>query len=113
MKALCRKNTKFHFFTQIKVLSNALSHEHNIHAILSSFLKYKFIFYDHVILNSVVNKNGYFFEESFSEKEQKKNFRLFFFFIYLYADEVDSNVQHEFLCGKLLYFACIFYNKCN
>ena len=29
MKALCRKNTKFHFFTQIKVLSNALSHEHN------------------------------------------------------------------------------------
>ena len=29
MKALCRKNTKFHFFTQIKVLSNALSHEHD------------------------------------------------------------------------------------
>ena len=29
MKALCRKNTKFHFFTQIKVLSKALSHEHN------------------------------------------------------------------------------------
>ena len=28
MKALCRKNTKFHFFTQIKLLSNALSHEH-------------------------------------------------------------------------------------